>query len=205
MSSNPSGGRIDPTRPRTLFGDLVRRAARQACPRPSAGALEYLVDLLTERVRIPPPADRDRGDPTLAEGLLEARLLAGALRIRRLRAVGDRALFVAGFFGDSLARKLVDLDYFQEIGRSAYGDLSSTFSHDPAASSWQLLFAELSQRFSDLTDVLAEVGDRSRRMGPSDLLRLYERYLRTGSRRDLERLMRIGGVAPTLAPGLRWQ
>ena len=41
-------------------------------------------------------------------------------------------------------------------------------------------------------EVLAEVGDRTRPGRPQNLLGVYERYLRTGSARDRELLLRAG-------------
>ena len=42
-----------------------------------------------------------------------------------LQRVGDTSLFVAGFLGDGFARKLVDVDYYIDIGGAAYGSLSA--------------------------------------------------------------------------------
>ena len=111
-----------------------------------------------------------------------------------MRALGDRALFVSGFFGDSLRRKVVDLDYYGELGSGAYADLSSALSGSGDAS-WPELFGELASRFRDFADVLAEVGDRTRRE-PGDLLRIYERWVLTGSERDRRRLLGLGCVPP---------
>jgi len=54
-------------------------------------------------------------------------------------------------------------------------------------------------------DVLAEVGDRTRFGGSEDLLRLYERYVRTGSPRDRGRLLRRGQVPPDRRSLRFWQ
>lgn len=183
---------IDPRPARAVFAQVVTDSVA-ACgvrPGPSPEAEAYLVGLLADRVRAPAaPRREDGGEPTLAESLLSARLETGAQRLRRMRALGDRALFVAGFFGDSLSRSLVDLDYYADVGRAAYADLACAL--DPA---WAALFGELAGRWGTFVDVLAEVSDRSRSHRAVDLLRLYERYLRTGSARDRERLARLGHV-----------
>ncbi len=195
------GGAINRTSPRTLFADLVAGALGVAGAQPTEMATAYLIELLTDRVRIA----EDEGERTLAEALLRARLERGSVRTGLLRAIGDRALFVSGFFGDSLMRSLTDLDYYRSIGRSAYGDLSSWLALQPVGPAWGNLFGELADRFGDFVDVLSEVGDRTRSARPTNLLRLYERYLRTGSRRDRDRLLRLGLALPS-QPGLRsWQ
>jgi len=161
--------------------------------------------------RIPPTprpeGEADCADETLTEALFAARSADGTLRIERLRALGDRTLFVSGFFGDSLNRKVVDLDFYRDVGRVAYTDLAAHIDRlgEP---SWTELYRELANRFCDFVDVLAEVSDRTLGSRPNNLLRLYERFLLTGSRRDRERLLRLGCALPEIATGNRprfWQ
>ena len=58
------------------------------------------------------------------------------------------------------------------------------------------MFAELADQFDPLVDVLGEVSERTRAVGRSnDLLRLYERWLRTGSARSGQRLIEQGDSA----------
>lgn len=203
MSDVPRAGpaRIQRSLPRALFAELVAGALGKARLRPSPMATAYLIELLDERVRQGSGEPEDQS--TLAEALLEAQQDRGAARIRRMRSLGDRALFVSGFLGDSLARSVVDIDYYCQIGGSAYGDVAVRLRDGGAGGSWTRLYSELSQHFGHFVDVLAEVGDRSRPEQPRNLLRLFERYLRTGSARDREQLIRSGQVPPDRS-GLRW-
>ncbi len=52
-------------------------------------------------------------------------------------------------------------------------------------------------------ELLAEVGDQTRPGGPENLLGVFERYLRDGSARDRELLLRAGYLPPDRS-GLRW-
>jgi hypothetical protein len=106
-----------------------------------------------------------------------------------LKQIGDVSLFVSGFFSDSLRRKLVDVDYYASIGGVAYNALSrdETDTFSPA-------FAELAEKFIGFVDVLAEVSERSACASNMDLLRLYERWLKTGSRRSGQLLVERGVV-----------
>jgi hypothetical protein len=61
------------------------------------------------------------------------------------------------------------------------------------------VFSELSGRFSEFADVLAEVSETSRLSTNTSVLRLYERWVQTGSRRAAEMLAERG-IAPVL-PG----
>jgi hypothetical protein len=96
---------------------------------------------------------------------------------------------VSGFFADSLRRKLVDVDYYANIGGVAYQALSrhETDTLSP-------VFAELAAKFIAFVDVLTEVSERSSCASNMDLLRLYERWLKTGSRHSGQLLVERGVV-----------
>ena len=198
---------IDQSSPRTLFAQLVARALRAIRVEASPVVTAYLIELLEARLAEPVPVDGAAmpARSTLAEALLTARALPVRERAEPLRQLGDRALFVAGFFGDSLARRAVDLDYYGDVGRLAYADLSATLAHRLARTPWPLLYEELADRFLELVDVLAEVSDGTRPDRAVDLLRIHERYRLTGSRRDRERLLQHGCPVPPSGAARRLQ
>ena len=116
-------------------------------------------------------------------------------RTRRLRRLGDLALFIAGVFADSLNRKPVDVDYYITMGGNAYSYLSDTTR---STAQWQTLstvFEELANKFTDFVDVLGEVRDNTPLRDNRDILRLYEIWVRTGSARA-ERQLRQLGIEP---------
>jgi hypothetical protein len=125
----------------------------------------------------------------------EAASLAG--RRAALRRLGDVALFIGGFFAHSLSRKLVDVDYYIAMGGTAYGALSDTLRAELLGA----VYAELAGKFGGFVDVLAEVG-AARPNSDSDILRLYEIWLRTGSTRARGRLIALG-VLPAPNPTTR--
>lgn len=204
MAGRQPGTRlIDRTPPRVLFAELLAGALERTRVEPSPLATAYLVDLLDERVQARPrPQGADGAQETLAEGLLRACNEAGAARIRRLRAVGDRALFVAGFFGDSLEAGLLGVRYYGDAGRLAYAQLSASLRgvpREPAASGAvpvPQLFEELADRFLDFVEVLTEVSDSTRSHSAQGLATLFTRYLSGGRERDRRRLMRRGLSVP---------
>ncbi len=57
------------------------------------------------------------------------------------------------------------------------------------------VFAELAEKFREFVDVLAEIRDSARAADDHDILRLYEVWLKTRSRRA-ERLLRSQGIEP---------
>ena len=171
------------------FKELVEGAL--AHQRISAGELTsfYVVNLLTGFLQRPAYDD----DTPMAVRLAEAINAAGAKQRDSLRQIGDLSLFMSGFFADSFQRKLVDVDYYANIGGSAYAALSR-YETDAFSS----VFAELADNFVRFADVLSEVSERASCGSNADLLRLYERWLKTGSRRCGQLLLERG-VVPSLS------
>jgi hypothetical protein len=117
-------------------------------------------------------------------------------RYRILQRLGDVALFVAGFFAGGMARRSVDVDYHIAMGGRAYGALAQAPHHGPQRA-LASVFAELEDKFQPLVDVLHEIGDGANADAPCDLLRLYEIWQKTGSRRA-QRLLERHGVQPVV-------
>ena len=157
----------------------------------------YLVNLLTGFVQFDRFSSTGDDEPL---GLRLARALqAGGSRQRDgLREVGDLSLFISGFFADSLTRRLVDVDYYIQLGERAYGSLARR--GDPAFGE---VFDELAGKFTACVDVLSEVSERSALASNSDVLRLYEKWMRTRSRRSGDLLVERG-IVPNYSAGNRW-
>lgn len=179
--------------PIEYFKDLVESAiARQGV---EAGEMTsfYLVNLLAGFVSL------DRADTTDDEplGVLLAKALqtGGVAQRDGLRRVGDLSLFISGYFSDSLNRSLVDIDYYIALGERAYGSLAR--HSDDAFSD---VFDELSGKFTGFVEVLGEVSERTAVSSNTDLLRLYERWLRTKSRRRGDLLVKQGIVPNASIP-----
>jgi len=113
-------------------------------------------------------------------------------RSRLLQKLGDTALFMAGVFSDSLKTRLVDVDYYIAMGGSAYSSLSDAMRGYRVARRAAFLFDELTRKFTDFVDVLNEVSERSKLSCDADVLRLYEVWIRTGSKRARKQLRRLG-------------
>lgn len=115
-----------------------------------------------------------------------------------LRRLGDVSLFIAGFFAQSFARKLIDIDYHIAMGGRAYGTLAENLRGTLRGQAVATVFLELAQKFQRLVDVLNEVAEMAYTHSDKDILRLYEIWLKTGSPRAYAILRRIG-VAPVTA------
>ncbi len=121
-------------------------------------------------------------------------------RQRALQRLGDVSLFIAGFFARSFARKLVDIDYHIAMGGTAYGSLAATMQRSASSRAVASLYAQLADKFQNLVDALNEVSEMSYRHTDADILRLYEIWMKTGSRRAHGLLEKLG-VHPVAAGG----
>ena len=74
-------------------------------------------------------------------------------KIRCLKKLGDLSLYTAGFFGESINRKIIDIDYYIGMGGSAYMSLSAILQNQKTFAE---LYLELAELFPNLVDVLAE-------------------------------------------------
>ena len=137
--------------------------------------LKPLVVMLTEALEAPTPVDRHRG----------------------LQRLGDVSLFIAGFFSQSFARKLIDIDYHIAMGGRAYSALADGLARTRSRVLGQV-FAELAEKFQPMVDALNDISETSYQHSDKDILRLYEIWLKTGSKRSFDILKRLG-VDPTPA------
>jgi hypothetical protein len=157
----------------------------------------YVGDLLTLYARSEALFEQGESGPELKPVALVLAAAADrgrAERYRALQRVGDQSLFIAGFLGDSLARKLVDVDYYVSMGGSAYRALSAAGQSTLRERARAVVFAELARNFLEFVDVLADLREVACDAN-EDLLRLYETWTRTGSRRAARRL-RAHGIEP---------
>lgn len=182
--------------PSEYFRELVESALQHQ--HLAAGELTsfYLVNLLTGFVHFDRAAPED--EEPLGMRFAKALQEAGIRQRDGLRQVGDRSLFISGFFADSLTRCPVDIDYYIQLGESAYGSLArqgdGTFTD---------VFDELAGKFPAFVDVLCEVSERTALTSNSDVLRLYEKWLRTKSRRSGDLLV-ARGIVPNASVGSRF-
>jgi len=108
-----------------------------------------------------------------------------------LQRLGDVSLFVAGFFAHGFERRLVDVDYHVAMGGRAYGTLAAAPVSGPRRALCGV-FGELARKFQSVVDAIGEISDSARVWSSKDILRLYELWLKTGSRRAQGLLQQLG-------------
>src|SRR5256885_6291135 len=99
----------------------------QTCALPISRLRSSLVVMLSEALEARSEGDRNRG----------------------LQRLGDVSLFVAGFFAQSFARKLIDIDYHIAMGGRAYAALADAMARGKGRVLGQV-FGELANNFQPM-------------------------------------------------------
>ncbi len=181
---------------REFFHDSVQTALRKQQVAVDDHTEHYVVNVLTMFARSDELYEQTP-EGTRLKPL--AHMLAAAAeaptpqqRDQALRRLGDVSLFIAGFFAQSFARKLIDIDYHIAMGGRAYGTLAESARNSIRGQAYSAVFLELAQKFQRLVDVLNDVAEMSHEHSDKDILRLYEIWLKTGSARAYGILRRLG-------------
>jgi len=181
--------------PGDFFKDLVRKGFEQRKLETYPYVESYMVNLLQHYLDAKNLFDPEydefgrRIPKTLAEMYLTANTVEDQqVKVELLKKLGDRSLYMSGFFGDSLQRKTVDLDYYVNMGGVAYATLASCVREDTSVK----VYSTISKRFVDFVDVLTYISHNSFIKSDESVLRLYDRYMTTGSELAREKLTEMG-------------
>jgi hypothetical protein len=180
-----------------FFEEAVHEAVVSRQVQATQAAERYLALLLSGYARGEQGGALDQPLTFMLRDALETR---GADRFNRLQRIGDGVLYILGFFG--VGRRGADRAYVMAVGSAAYGHASAMLDYGGNESSHNVL-DELAKKFERFVEVVSEVSDGAlAASGKSDLgvLRLYERWERTGSERLAEALG-VLGVCPVKSPG----
>jgi hypothetical protein len=189
------------------FQEVISDAMRVRRMEATDAASTYLVSLLCSFTHPDEEAGSSFNRP-LTFLLHDAMEAAPAERFRRLRALGDHALYALGFFGDHIEQKGVDRRYVSSVGSTAYTHAASMLrTRAKAAQRGEArtpdVLSELAAKFDRFAAVLADVAEGTLACGARDersVVKLYERWLKTGSSRLAEELG-ARGILPTRGPG----
>jgi hypothetical protein len=193
------------TQPQDFFRELVTEALSQQKISTQPETEFYLVNLLNHFMKT------DRLYATDGSGALKEEPLAlmvkeaieeplPAAQSAMFRHIGDISLYKAGFFQESLSRKLVDVDYYIDMGHTAYRQVASRTEEEIM----RAIYEELAERFATFVEVLADVSNKTTPKSEKDLLRLYEHWVRTKSDRSAKALQEAG-ILPNATMKKDWQ
>lgn len=178
------------------FKEVVQEASYQKGISTHPQVETYLVHLLKHYVdsrNFHRPIQEDgveKPPETFAEMYLQAMSAESPKNKELMRIVGDRSLYLTGFFSDSLQKKIVDLEYYFDIGSAAYLNLGHWTKEDTLA----FVYLTISKQFMEFVSVFNYISEKSLVQADQNILRLYDRYLRTGSELAREKLQELGVV-----------
>jgi hypothetical protein len=208
LSEQPVANLVHVENLREFFMESVGTAMESNRLSADGNTAHYVVNLLTLFARAEAFHDPDDTSPHRKPLAL---MLADALdattvdeRLFRLQRLGDMSLFIAGFFADDLQRSVVDLDYYISMGGGAYSSLSQQSRGTFKGRAFGPVFAELGAKFHRFVDVLNDVRSQAGSSRDTDVMRLYEVWLKTGSARA-ERLLRRAGIHPLRTAKIAWE
>jgi len=189
------------------FQEVISDAIRVRRMEATDAAATYLVSLLCSFTHPDEDAGSSFNRPLtfLLHDALEA---PPAERFRRLRMLGDHSLYALGFFGDHIEQKGVDRRYVSSVGSTAYTHAAAMIrARAKAAPRDELrapdVLSELAAKFDRFAAVLADVAEGTMASHAHDersLVKLYERWLKTGSSR-LAGELGARGIVPTRGSG----
>jgi hypothetical protein len=174
-----------------FFEEVVHDAIVAERVDATGAAEQYLALLLSAHARGETAGDALQRPLTLV--LHEALELRGRDRFEQLRHIGDALLYGLGFFGSSLTRRGADRAYVMHLGSTAYGHASAMLEHGGSEGGPNVL-DELARKYHRFVAVLSAVNHTTLASTRDDaaVLRLYERWRRTGSGKLAEALASAG-------------
>jgi hypothetical protein len=180
--------------PEQHFNELLKEACDKLDFKIAAASQSYILNLLKfyidSRNLYSPFIDETMEKPpeTFAELYLTALNLESPKNKEYMKILADRALYLSGFFGESLQKKSVDIDYYMGIGASAYQNLA-TWTKEETTS---IIYSQFSNQFTRYVNLLSYMSDKSAIQSEQNILKLYERYVQTGSQAVREKLNALG-------------
>lgn len=178
-----------------FFHRRLTRAARRIHPQPQEETCHYLVQMLEHFSQSDRLFEYHEGQL----GLRPLALLYGDAheagseheRCLLLQRLGDLSLFLAALFPENFTRRGLRRDYLVGMGGGAYNYLSER------APNRRHVFKELTGRFVQMTELVARTCfRRGEGMTADEVLRLYERWRRTGDPGLAEQLQAQGIKLP---------
>jgi hypothetical protein len=177
-----------------FFRETLHESLQRARVRVSEGVQTYVVQLLTEFGRADAAFGAgDDNKPVMVDLLARAQDAEPQEAVRIYKHMGDRSLYMGGYFASATEQELMGRSYYVAIGGQAYAEVSARLrSAAPTAA----MFAEMSDRFEALTRVLELMSLQpvaSGNASADDLLGAYERYRKTGSA-EARMALQQGGI-----------
>jgi hypothetical protein len=158
----------------------------------------YLVNLLAYYLKTENlcPRDIDSLHEPLAIIFKKATESEGHSRYKLLKHLGDISLYISGFFSDSINKKSVGIEYYISMGSTAYDVLSISFDSKRSSIKHNEIFCQLSRDFANYVEVFSEISEKALLTSNKDIMKLYEKWLKTKNERTAQ-LLEEHGINPS--------
>lgn len=183
----PAGGLVKDPDLFQFFLDRVETAVSHQGAAVSANTVYYLTQLLAEQGHA-----EDTREATFVELRQRAVSAPPPQAVAAWKRIGDQSLLVTGYFRETMSRRRITRAYAEAMGASAYGVLARVLAGPRGG--FGEIFGELADRWDTCSNVLAEVRDEAADRSDTDVVRLYEEWLQSGSPRVAERLRELGVI-----------
>ncbi len=146
--------------PQEYFHDRVLSATSELNLKIDEALSYYLVELLCEYIS-PPEEEKSNSSfhMPLALILKKATEAPPSEQLKLYKKLGDFSLYFSGFFQEFFNRKTYDVEYYINIGSTAYSSLSAIMRDRWKDEHFSEVYQKLSKRFPDLVDVVSEVSE----------------------------------------------
>ncbi|MDY6821387.1 MAG: hypothetical protein SVN78_07185 [Deferribacterota bacterium] len=122
----------------------------------------------------------------LIEILLEALHKDLFKKITELKLVGDICLLFSGLYPDYTSNKIIDIDYYINIGRSSYSFIANTYRNLKSKEDLYTLYLKLTEEFQSLTSILTEISDEINLLNKNNIYNILNRWNKTGIKKYSE-------------------
>lgn len=174
-----------------FFEGLSELNKKSLCPIPES-VIFYSSDVLDKFALSDDYFETSEGkirEKILGMKLLEATQFNRDEQRRVYKEVGDMALLVCGYFSESINKKIVDTQYYSQIGKTAYSHLNNI---SPQFLDIPHFFGIVSTCFESMATLLSILATKN---GRKSVNSLFEKILRDESMTETEKLM-CGVVTP---------
>lgn len=185
------------TNPTQFFYEKISEAQKNQNVKLSENVEFYLVNLMCDQVRMVEESGSFEND-CLALLLKKALESSAQEQFALFKKIGDRSLYVSGFFQEYFNNKTFGVDYYMAMGASAYGQLASLVrvGSSTYASTMGQIYQEMSSSFNRSVDILLYVSEQANHQEHErDLLSVYTAWASTKSS-YLRKSLQARGINP---------
>jgi hypothetical protein len=178
------------------FEGLLRGAMESEHLVLSEASSAYLVQLVSEYARRDSLHGCERsgetGTPALVWLFDRASRSTPAERFNSFRQLGDVALVVSGFFAGHIEHSLVDVNYYVQMGGTAYSQACAL----SRGGIFEEILGQLARSFRRVVEVMTRVAEQTTLPVARDNGAIYERWERVPESQELHQRLMACGLIP---------